>query len=572
MSSLTGISISQQNQNDRKDLVQKTNSYQSNKNEKGTIEATATVTASEDDSQVLHGTKLVLCIFSTCLCIFLIALDQTITAAIISEVSAKFKSFDEITWITSGFFLGTGALCQIWGQASSIWGRKWIMVLGIFIFELGSLICAVSQSMKMFIVGRVFQGMGGANIEILALLICTEVSVEKIRPIIYAIVSLDYMFASVIGPIIGGLLATYISWRWCFYVNLCFGAAILPIFILSFYPKSPKGTFKEKLSKLDILGSFLMIGFVVTLLLAISFGVADFSWSSGAVISCFVLSGLLLIAFLVWNFKYSPVPLIPKSIIVIPEISYAIGSLSFGYSAYIVSVQFLAIYFQIVRGNDAIHTGLSVLPIIISCTLSTLFGSLITQRTGYMKPLSILSGFLLCIGSGLLVILRIEESFSRRVGLLIISGTGCGLVFQPALMSAQLLAPNEENGLLMTNSYVYFGQNIGVTLFSQLAQVIYTETLKSNLAKIAKSGLSSSIDLISLADNTDPLKTFSKTDQLIIKGAFMKSLHNTFYFSIALSAFALLFSCFMSNVKFPVDTDNKESDNNMREKQYIADF
>ncbi|GME73819.1 unnamed protein product [Ambrosiozyma monospora] len=188
-----------------------------------------------------------------------------------------------------------------------------------------------------------------------------------------------------------------------------------------------------------------------------------------------------------------------------------------------------------------------------------------------MKPISIISGVLLCIGSGILVLLRVEESFSRRVGLLIIAGVGCGLVFQPALMSAQMLAPVEENGLIMTNSYVYFVQNIGVALFSQLGQVIYTETLKSNLAIIAKtgriSGKGSSIDLISLADNTGLLATFSESDQLIIKSAFMKSLHNTFYFSVALSAFALLFSCFMSNVKFPVDMDNKESVDDTEEKQ-----
>ncbi|GMF03127.1 unnamed protein product [Ambrosiozyma monospora] len=207
---------SEVNQKDQNDLkFHKNESCHSIQNDQDITEAVLDFNSdNEEDSQVLHGTKLVMCIVSTCLCFFLVSLDQTITAAIISEVSAKFKSFDEITWITSGFFLGTGALCQIWGQASSIWGRKWIMVLGIFIFELGSLISAVSQSMKMLIIGRVLQGLGGANIEILAILICTEVSSLEYRPIVFAVVSLVYMIASVIGPIIGGLFASYVSWRW----------------------------------------------------------------------------------------------------------------------------------------------------------------------------------------------------------------------------------------------------------------------------------------------------------------------------------------------------------------------
>ncbi|GME85734.1 unnamed protein product [Ambrosiozyma monospora] len=111
----------------------------------------------QDDSQVLHGTRLTMCVLSTCLVFFLMALDQTITAAILSEISSKFKSFNQIAWITAGFFLGTGALCQIWGQISTIWGRKWVLVLGVFIFEVGSLICALADSMSMLIAGRVIQ-------------------------------------------------------------------------------------------------------------------------------------------------------------------------------------------------------------------------------------------------------------------------------------------------------------------------------------------------------------------------------------------------------------------------------
>ncbi|GME94122.1 unnamed protein product [Ambrosiozyma monospora] len=306
-----------------------------------------------------------------------------------------------------------------------------------------------------------------------------------------------------------------------------------------------------------------MIGSIVIVLIAISFGVTDFSWKSAAVVVCFILAGLLLIGFLIWNFKYSPCPLITKSIIRIPQLNFAVGSLAFGYSAYIIILQFISIYFQVIRDNDSINTGLSLLPIVISCALFSCLAGFIVKKTGHMKPLSIGSGLLLTIGSGILLLLNVDASFSERVGFLILTGVGCGLVFQPALVSAQMLAPEEEHGLIMTNAYVNFGENICCALFSQLSQVIYTETLKSNLANIAKSGKisaqGSSFDLVTLADNTGLLKTFSKSDQLIVKGAFIKSLHNTFYFSIGLSAIALICACMMSNSRFPTKSSNKEA-------------
>ncbi|GME83060.1 unnamed protein product [Ambrosiozyma monospora] len=437
------------------------------------------------------------------------------------------------------------------------------MILGIVIFEAGSLICALANSMPLLIAGRVIQGVGGANIQTLSMMICSEVASVDFRPVIFAMIPVVFTIASVVGPIVGGVFATYVSWRWCFYINLCFGGVIVPIFIFSFNPKTPEGTFKEKIKQLDFFGSLLMISSIVLLLLALSFGVSEYSWNSGAVISCFVLSGVLCIGFLIWNFKFSRFPLARASIVINWRIQLAVGSLSTAFASFMVSVQFLSVYFQIVRNNDAIHTGLALLPIILTVSLFSICAGVTVKKTGHMKPLSILAGLLLCVGSGLLVLLKVQETSSRRIGLLIITGIGCGLALQPGFVSVSMLAPKEKNGLIMSTAYANFGRNIVCALVSQIAQVVYTETLKSNLANIAKNGKLqqsfSAADLVSLADNSGLLKKYVKSDQLIIKGAFMKSIHNVFYLCIAISAVSLICSVFMADIRVPIKKSKKAS-------------
>ncbi|GME86138.1 unnamed protein product [Ambrosiozyma monospora] len=293
--------------------------------------------------QILHGTPLYLCVFSSLLCLFLVALDQVIVATAMTKIANQFEGFEKITWIFAAFLVSMGSTTQVWGRISIIFGRKWTLVTGVTIFEIGSLICAVSQSMDVLIFGRAIQGVGGACVQSLSSMICAEVVTIDKRPNIVTGIGIVFSFASVFGPIIGGVFTQFASWRWCFWINLCFGAVIFPLFCFSFNPKRPQGTLSEKLRKVDYLGSLLMIAASVLPLVAMSLGVSNNHWGSSKVICCFVFGGLCIIGFLIWNLKYSKNPVLLPSICKTPLIHAAVGLLSFGFTAFIVGIQFIVV-------------------------------------------------------------------------------------------------------------------------------------------------------------------------------------------------------------------------------------
>ena len=102
--------------------------------------------------------------------------------------------------------LPMACLVPSYGNISIAFGRKWTLVAGIIIFEIGSLISAISNSMSLLIGGRVIQGIGGGSIQAIVMVILTEVVPMNRRSLVFALISVVYSTSSVLGPIIGGAL------------------------------------------------------------------------------------------------------------------------------------------------------------------------------------------------------------------------------------------------------------------------------------------------------------------------------------------------------------------------------
>ena len=124
--------------------------------------------------QYVTGFRLVLTLFSCIVSLFLVVLDQTIVTTIISDVGNNFKAFDKIGWLTSGYLLPMACLSLLNSKIAVAFGRKNCLLVGILIFEIGSLVAALAKNMPMLIGARVIQGLGGGTIQSMISIILTE--------------------------------------------------------------------------------------------------------------------------------------------------------------------------------------------------------------------------------------------------------------------------------------------------------------------------------------------------------------------------------------------------------------
>ncbi|MXQ67316.1 DHA2 family efflux MFS transporter permease subunit [Actinomadura rayongensis] len=401
-------------------------------------------------------------------------LDVTVVNVALKHLTEDLDaSLEKIQWVATGYTLALATVIPVTGWASARFGTKRLYMISIGLFVIGSALAGLAWNAESLILFRVLQGLGGGMIMPAGMTILTQAAGPKRVGQVMSIVGIPMLLGPILGPILGGWLVDDVSWRWIFYINVPIGAVAL---VLS--ARILKRDEAQPAERLDFLGLLLLSPGLAALIYGLATGAAKNDFGRTDVLITAIGGAVLVVAFIAHALRPSNEnPLIDLRLFRRRAVASASGTLVLFACSVFGAMLILPLYFQQVRGESAMASGLLLAPQGFGAMVTMPAGGKLTDRIGAGKV--VIVGLVLSIlgAAGFALQITPDASYWGIGGALFVMGLGMGMTMMPTMSAAMQTLSHAEVPRASTGLNIL--QQVAASIGTAFIAVVLTNQLKN---------------------------------------------------------------------------------------------
>lgn len=402
---------------------------------------------------------------------FMTAIESTIVVTAANAISLSFNGNVSISLLFSSYLFSSALSTPVMSRLADQYGKKRIFLFGLSLFVLGTFLCGMSHSFSLLVLFRILQGIGAGGIMPITFALIGELFAYSSRGKIMGLNNSAWGIASLIAPLLGGLLVDRFSWHWVFFINIPFG--LLTIMIILFFYTEEKENVSSQFSVEELVQySILILGLFALLagiqLLAVNF-IAGGIWFS---------IGLVILFFFMLSEKKKEEPVLPVDTFRIPGfllfniVTFLINGVLMGFQVYVT------LWIQTQLHLSPTLAGLVLVPssifFITGSFLSAKLGKAIGNRSLLLICMSILFAVFVVLG-----LLTQDTPYVVFLGLAGFSGFGVGTAVTTSVLSAQAFAT--EKNISTVSGFITLCRTLGQSFMITVFGLVFTFFTKENL-------------------------------------------------------------------------------------------
>jgi EmrB/QacA subfamily drug resistance transporter len=429
---------------------------------------------------------------AVCLGTFMLLLDVTIVNVALPDIQQSLhSSFSDLQWVVDAYALTLASLLLTAGSLADLFGRRILFTIGLLAFTVGSLLCGLAQSSEWLILARAGQGIGGAIMFSTSLALLAQAFQGRDRGVAFGIWGSITGVAVAVGPVVGGILTSGLSWKWIFFVNIPIGLFAVGVTLLKVEESRQEGARRP-----DWVGFVVFTAALISLVYALIRS-SEKGWTDTGVLILFGLAAALLVLFLVQE-RHSPRAMFDLALF--RNHTFDGGAIAaFGLSGSLFALLlYIVLYLQDGKGYSALGTGLRLLVLSAGILVASTVAGRLTQKV----PVRLLIGpGLGLVGVGLLLMARLDATSSWTVLIpgFVVAGIGTGMVNPPLASTAVGVVKPQRAGMAsgINSTFRQVGISTGVAALGSIFGSEVTRQLRHNLGSVP--GLSGQVGTLSQA-------------------------------------------------------------------------